>query len=189
MEEDERTPLLWTNHCQSHHQKLRAAEIKNGDDLVTVEDGYGISNRVCRMSEFKRLNCNSKDELQRFKIALFSLGLQQSSPTIVFYSWVLFLLFTILVPLLNYSLVTCGDCKYEQICPFAKMVQISESSLSAISFFCLSHNVWKHGLQEFLFWDQIEQESRVIQLGYKKELKVRCLSLYMFFPSPLLKWR
>lgn len=127
---------------------------------------------VERVDEFdpKRLGMdNSRDWLPRFKMTLPWVGLHDSSTASWIAAWTIFLVFTLLVPIIGVTSVTCTNCKPIQI-QLDIIIQISESSLATISFLFLSHNVRKHGLQKILFLDNIGRESRNDEFTFNKEL-------------------
>lgn len=115
----------------------------------------------------------SSDELQHFHSSLTWLGLNQSTTFHVVYSWILFVLFTVAVPLLESFTVSCRHCSVEHQHPFQKWVRYSESGLAAVSFICLFLMLRRHGLRNTLLLDKIDGVSSDIQQGYKKKLRVR----------------
>jgi hypothetical protein len=86
-------------------------------------------------------------------------------------------LFAVVVPVANYTFVSCSECGEEHSHPFEQLVQVSESALAAVSFFCLSHIIRHYGLRRTLLLDKIMKESHEVQLGYEQELHVRALCL------------
>eukprot|EP01018_Ginkgo_biloba_P013757 Gb_03248 [translate_table: standard] len=171
-EEHEESPLLLVDsRAATNSVNLR---IENSSEYYhTLE--HGISRRKVARAvdngnlEYKRLNSSSKDKLRKFKMALFWVGLHESSSASLLASWTLFLIFSIMVPTAEVLFVTYSSCTSQQI-QLDIVVQISESSLAAISFLFLSHSVRKHGLWKLLFLDKIERESTIVQLGFNKEL-------------------
>lgn len=115
----------------------------------------------------------SSDELQQFHSSLTWLGLNQSTTFHVVYSWILFVLFTVAVPLLESFTVSCRHCSVEHQHPFQKWVRYSESGLAAVSFICLFLMLRRHGLRNTLLLDKIDGVSSEIQQGYKNKLRVR----------------
>ncbi len=148
---------------------------------------------IAKRALYKRLLSNPKDELRHFRSGLAWLGLDQSTPTNVVLSWIVFSLFAVVVPVANYTFVSCSECGEEHSHPFEQLVQVSESALAAVSFFCLSHIIRHYGLRRTLLLDKIMKESHEVQLGYEQELHVRalyhclCLSLcHSFFEASSL---
>ncbi|GLJ11417.1 hypothetical protein SUGI_0166870 [Cryptomeria japonica] len=121
--------------------------------------------------DFKRSVSNINDELWQFRVGLMWLGLQQLSATHLVFSWILFLAFSILIPLCSIWMVVCHDCKKSEKHPFKALVQISESGLSVIGFLCLSGFLRTYGLRKMLFLDQIGKESAQVQHGYQDQLQ------------------
>lgn len=93
----------------------------------------------------------------------------------VFTSVLIFCVLAVVVPVLDAFLVQCEDCEESDERPFQRLVDGSESCLSAISFVCLLYLLWKNGLKEILLLDDvyilmdINVESRH---RYRKELEV-----------------
>ncbi|KAG0578780.1 hypothetical protein KC19_4G049000 [Ceratodon purpureus] len=110
------------------------------------------------------------DELRYFRNGLRCLGLDQSTKFKVGLSWIVFVLFTFIVPFVNLTHVSCPDCDPQHRHPFEGLVQIAESSLAAVSFLCLSHIVRRHGLRRTLLLDRIVRESVEVRTGYESEL-------------------
>ncbi len=135
---------------------------------------------IAKRALYKRLLSNPKDELRHFRSGLAWLGLDQSTPTKVVLSWIVFCLFAVVVPVANYTFVSCSECGEEHSHPFEQLVQVSESALAAVSFFCLSHIIRHYGLRRTLLLDKIMKESHDVQLGYEQELHVRALCLSLF---------
>ncbi|CAK9881478.1 unnamed protein product [Sphagnum jensenii] len=125
---------------------------------------------IAKRALYKRLLSNPKDELRHFRSGLAWLGLDQSTPTKVVLSWIVFSLFAVVVPVANYTFVSCSECGEEHSHPFEQLVQVSESALAAVSFFCLSHIIRHYGLRRTLLLDKIMKESHEVQLGYEQEL-------------------
>uniref|UniRef100_A0A7I4D2Z2 Uncharacterized protein n=1 Tax=Physcomitrium patens TaxID=3218 RepID=A0A7I4D2Z2_PHYPA len=113
---------------------------------------------------------HARDELRYFRNGLRCLGLDQSSKLKVTLSWILFALFTFIVPFVNLTSVSCPDCDPQHRHPFEGLVQLAETALAAVSFVCLSHIVRRHGLRRTLFLDRIVRESHEVRAGYESEL-------------------
>lgn len=124
-----------------------------------------------------------QDELCYFRNGLRCLGLDQSTKFKVALSWIVFFLFTFIVPVVNLTSVSCPDCDPQHRHPFEGLVQIAETSLAAVSFICLSHIVRRHGLRRTLLLDRIVRESDEVRTGYESELHVSPLSNYIFLIS------
>eukprot|EP00253_Pinus_taeda_P010206 PITA_10206 len=179
--------------------------------LEVLEDGYGVivheeeieheeeeedENNSCQAEaptpsslllpkDYKRLTSSPTDELRHFRTCLRWWGLDQSTRCRKIFSWILFLLFTIIVPLLSSFLVICPpSAKQGQRYSFDKVVQIPESILAAIAFLCLTRYLRKYGLRRFLFLDQLCDDSPQVQQGYTKEVdKALKLLALILFPS------
>ncbi|CAM6088456.1 unnamed protein product [Calypogeia fissa] len=110
------------------------------------------------------------DELQRFQSYLFFLTLDQSTTTRLVCSWIIFLFFTVTVPLLSWVYVSCEKCDYSHSHPFQQLVDFSESALGAVSFLCVTRILRKYGLKKVLLLDKLGHDATFVQLGYQNEL-------------------
>lgn len=178
VQEHEEIPLLIEESMASGGNGINLTKGISGDNSRNSgENGISRSIRSKRRSveiveefDFRRLDINnSKDGLHRFKMTLPWVGLNDSSSASLIASWTIFLIFTLLVPIIGVTFVTCTNCKPIQI-QLDIIIQISESSLATISFLFLSHNVRKHGLQKILLLDNIGSEYRNDEFIFKKEL-------------------
>jgi len=170
----------------SDSRKIKQSKVRFGHNIAFAEDEDVERSPRCseaggrsmtKRALYKRLLSNPKDELRHFRSGLLWLGLDQSSPTKVVLSWIVFFLFTLVVPVFNYNFVSCSECGEEHAHPFEKMVQVSETALAAVSFLCLSNIVRQYGLRRTLLLDKIIKESHDVRLGYEQELRVSSLSL------------
>lgn len=149
---------------------------KTGIEIASDSSSHRI---YCKLDDGENVvvgennDSESSDELQQFDSSLTWLGLNQSTTFHVVYSWILFVLFTVAVPLLESFTVSCRHCSVEHQHPFQKWVRYSESGLAAVSFICLFLMLRRHGLRNTLLLDKIDGVSSEIQQGYKKKLRVR----------------
>ncbi|KAH9621140.1 hypothetical protein KSS87_014430, partial [Heliosperma pusillum] len=84
------------------------------------------------------------------------------------------------VPIISHFVISCSTCNdvdHEQ--PFDSVVELSLSSISVLSYLCLTHYVRKYGLRKFLFLDKLCQESEKVRDDYtiqlQKSLKILCI--------------
>ncbi|KAG0582571.1 hypothetical protein KC19_3G070200 [Ceratodon purpureus] len=139
-------------------------------------------------NKYKRSMSNPKDELRQFRSGLSWLGLDQSTTPKVVWSRILFVLLAFLVPIFNFTFVSCDTCDLGHRHPFEKLVQISESVLAAVSFLSLSHILHTYGLRRTLLLDKIIRESIDVQLGFNAKLKSSFSILaYMLLPAFLIE--
>ncbi|KAG6557540.1 hypothetical protein Mapa_000814 [Marchantia paleacea] len=120
---------------------------------------------------YRRLLSHPGDELQRFRASLLFLGLDQSTATRMAFSWLFFLLFTIVVPAVNAFFVSCEKCDDDHSHPFQLLVDYSESALAAVSFLCLSSILRKFGLRKVLLLDKVCDDSMDVRNNYETELQ------------------
>ena len=149
---------------------------KNLERVVDIDDPH-------RNTRLARMLSHPRDELRYFRNGLRCLGLDQSTRFKVALSWILFILFTFIVPFVNLTSVSCPDCDPEHRHPFEGLVQIAETSLAAVSFLCLSHIVRRHGLRRTLLLDRIVRESVEVRTGYESELHVSPVTYISSFHS------
>ncbi|XP_042489633.1 uncharacterized protein LOC122069647 [Macadamia integrifolia] len=132
---------------------------------------------------FNRCISHAGDELCSFRLCLKWMCVDQSSIWRASLSWSLFLLLSIVVPLLSYFVLACSDCDAEHHRPYDSVVQLSLTIVSAVSFFCLSRFVRKYGLRRFLFLDKLREESEQVGFGYIEQLN-RSWKLLLVFVLP-----
>nr|PNR49775.1 hypothetical protein PHYPA_011671 [Physcomitrium patens] len=152
---------------------MEAPLIRKGVQFSDVEDDFDPDKEEQRAklrSKYKRVLSNPKDELRRFRSGLSWLGLDQSTTIKVVCSRILFVLLAFVVPIFNYSFVSCENCEERRRHPFEKLVQMSETVLAIVSFFCLSHILHKYGLRRTLLLDKIVKESPEVQQGFQAKL-------------------
>lgn len=165
-EQDVEAPLI------RRETKVQFAESPE-EEVEDVEDPVMQDDKRARAKiMYKRMMSNPRDELRQFRSGLSWLGLDQSTTPKVIWSRILFLVFTFMVPMFNYTYVYCKDCDEGHQHPFEKLVQLSESLLAAISFLCLSHILHTFGLRRTLLLDKIVKEPIQVQQGYESELRV-----------------
>eukprot|EP01018_Ginkgo_biloba_P003926 Gb_35699 [translate_table: standard] len=127
------------------------------------------------------------EEVGRLGIALAVLGLDQSTRPTLITSWLVFSVLGIVVPLVSVWVDACTECTKIEVRKFEKLVQISESALTAVSLLCFAHNFRKYGLRRFLFLDQIDEEM-LLQQSYQKQIHgaFRLLK-WILFPCLVVK--
>uniref|UniRef100_A0A1D1YEC1 Uncharacterized protein n=1 Tax=Anthurium amnicola TaxID=1678845 RepID=A0A1D1YEC1_9ARAE len=83
------------------------------------------------------------------------LGFYQHPLPRLLFSWALFLLLGVSVPLVNFLLSSCssgaGAGGWSPIVEFDACVMASQASLAAVSLLCVSHNLRKYGVRKLLF--------------------------------------
>ncbi|MCO5565116.1 hypothetical protein L7F22_018787 [Adiantum nelumboides] len=87
-------------------------------------------------------------------------------------STLLFCIAGIAMPILVCALVRCPNCPAAQQHPFQKLLQVSQTAISALSFFCLLFLLHKLGLQELLLLHDVSLfDPTAVQQGYVHELQ------------------
>jgi hypothetical protein len=139
------------------------------------EDDYDpeVEEQTAKLrNKYKRSLSNPKDELRQFRASLSWYGLNDQSTTAkIIWSRILFVILAFVVPIFNFSFVSCRECDEAHQHPFEKLVQISESVLASVSFLALSDILHKYGLRRTLLLDKIVRESSEVQQGYEEKLK------------------
>ncbi|CAN1345529.1 hypothetical protein LINPERPRIM_LOCUS40395 [Linum perenne] len=111
------------------------------------------------------------DELRNFRISLKWCALDQSSPLTKSISYLAFIFFVVVVPIL--TIVLYKD-QHDHDLPgplsFNNLVQVPESGLALISFLTLTSFFRRYGLRQLLFLDGLHRDSSFVRHGYSKEL-------------------
>ncbi|ESW12986.1 hypothetical protein PHAVU_008G158000 [Phaseolus vulgaris] len=129
------------------------------------------------------------DELRNFRISLKWCALDHSSCVGKLISYVTFIFFTIIVPLLTSIFVEVPSSAPEDD-PFSfnKLVQLPESGLAIISFFTISSFFRRYGLRQLLFLDALQEDTVYVRRGYTRELEKAFRYLtYIILPSFLVE--
>lgn len=130
-----------------------------------------------------RCGSHAQDELHGFRTWLRWLCVDQSNPWTTCLSWLVFLVFAILVPALSHFVLACGDCDSRHSRPYDAVAQLSLSGVASLSFLCLTRFVSKYGLRRFLFFDKLCDESETVRRGYTQQFN-RSLKLLFYFVLP-----
>ncbi|CDP13788.1 unnamed protein product [Coffea canephora] len=107
----------------------------------------------------------------------------QSDWWTAFLSWSVFVVLAVVVPCLSHFFLACSDCDSRHSRPYDTIVQLSLSTLAALSFICLSQFVRKYGLRRFLFFDRLCDDSETVRKGYTVQLN-RSLKIVFIFVIP-----
>lgn len=127
---------------------------------------------IQRNAKFMRCISHAQDELQSFRSYLRWMCVDQSNFWTACLSWLVFVLFGIVVPAFSHFFLACETCDAHHDRPFDGVVQVSLSSMATLSFVCLSGFVRKFGLRRFLFFDKLYDESETVRRGYTAQLTV-----------------
>ena len=119
-------------------------------------------------------------ELQSFRSCLKWVCVDQSNLWRTGLSWSIFFVLAIGVPILSHFLFSCSSCDDKHARPYDVIVQLSLSSLAALSFISLSALVKKYGLRRSLFLDKLCDVSEKVRLGYTQQLHVCFSSPFSF---------
>lgn len=130
-----------------------------------------------RRKNLSRCISHAQDELHSFRSYLRWMCVDQSSCFTACLSWTMFVLFTIVVPAISHFVLACDTCDGTHKRPYDGVVQLSLSSVAALSFICLSGFVKKFGLRRFLFFDKLCDESETVRSRYMEQLNVRIYKL------------
>ncbi|KAL8214734.1 hypothetical protein R6Q57_004183 [Mikania cordata] len=109
--------------------------------------------------------------------------IDQSNPWKSSFSWLMFFVFTIGVPILSHIVYQCKTCDHSHRRPFDLIVQLSLSICSTLSFISLSSFARKYGLRRFLFLDKLSDVSVKVRDGYSDQLH-RSMKLLCAFIVP-----
>ncbi|CAO2835875.1 unnamed protein product [Amaranthus hypochondriacus] len=132
---------------------------------------------------YNRVLSHAQDELHSFRNYLSWMCVDQSNYIYAFLSWSVFIIFTIIVPIVSHFYLTCPSCDALHLQPYDAVVQLSLSSIAALSFVCLSQFVRKYGVRRFLFFDKLVNESDSVRHHYTTQLN-RSLNILCVFVLP-----
>ncbi|XP_016484343.1 uncharacterized protein LOC107804906 [Nicotiana tabacum] len=135
---------------------------------------------INKNKELGRSVSNEYDELRSFRTWLKWMCVDQSDPFSACLSWFVFVLLAIVVPCLSHFSLACSDCDAAYNRPYDNVVQLSLSSVAALSFICLSRFVKKYGLRRFLFLDKLCDESETVRKCYTQQLNSSLKILFIF---------
>lgn len=111
----------------------------------------------------------SLNKLERF---LRFLGFCQYSIFSAALSWLAFVVFSIVVPLLVTYFGYCSNCELYQINDFEREVFVCQSIAAFISLLCISHNLRKYRIRKLLFVDRYHGKLTQFSELYLKKIRV-----------------
>ncbi|OIS96322.1 PREDICTED: uncharacterized protein LOC109235635 [Nicotiana attenuata] len=123
------------------------------------------------------------DELRSFRTWFKWMCVDQSDTWSSCLSWFVFIWLAVVVPWLSHYLLACTDCDADHSRPYDSVVQLSLSSVAALSFICLSRFNKKYGLRRFLFLDKLCGESETVRNCYTQQLN-RSMKILFIFVMP-----
>ncbi|XP_078443295.1 uncharacterized protein LOC144712834 isoform X2 [Wolffia australiana] len=125
------------------------------------------------------------DELHSFRSWLRWMCVDQSDPWRAALSWSMFFVLAIAVPFVSHFVIVVDSDREgrRRHASYDAVIQISLTSVSALSFLCLSSFVRRYGLRRFLFLDKLCRESETVRLGYTSQLN-RSFTLLSMFVLP-----
>ncbi|XWS11262.1 hypothetical protein CRYUN_Cryun38cG0068900 [Craigia yunnanensis] len=134
-------------------------------------------------TKFTRSISHAHDELQSFRTYLRWMCVDQSNIWTACLSWFLFIFLGLVVPAASLFLLACSTCDAKHARPYDWVVQLSLSSVAAMSFICLTRFMKKYGLRSFLFFDKLCDVSETVRKGYTGQLN-RSLKIVSIFVLP-----
>ncbi|KAK9050313.1 hypothetical protein SSX86_030717 [Deinandra increscens subsp. villosa] len=135
---------------------------------------------VAKRKEISRSKSSVHDELHIFRSWLRWMCVDQSTGWTFCLSWLIFIIFTFLIPILSHFYLACSNCDNRHARPYDSHVQLSLSSIAALSFVSLSQFVRIYGLRRFLFFDKLCDESETVRRGYTEQLNSSLKILFIF---------
>ncbi|KAF5773911.1 hypothetical protein HanRHA438_Chr13g0604861 [Helianthus annuus] len=138
---------------------------------------------LIKRNRFSRTASHTHDELHSFRTWLQWMCVDQSNIYTATLSWLIFIIFTFIVPSLSHFYLACSDCDNRHARPYDTLVQLSLSSVATLSFVSLSQFVRVYGLRRFLFFDKLCDESEIVRKGYTDQLN-RSLKILSIFVLP-----
>ncbi|KAJ4884177.1 hypothetical protein Rs2_34270 [Raphanus sativus] len=156
------TPLLDSNHDQEQ-QPPPERDINGGGGVGGgEEDDIGQT-------------------LQWLEMFLTLLGFNQSSSTrSLVLSLVVFSTIGVVLPVTVLELGHCEGCERYQNKSFELNIVVSQACLAGVSLLCVSHNLRKYGIREFLFVDQLSGRMGRLKSHYMLQISnsVKLLGLW-----------
>lgn len=123
--------------------------------------------------------------LQWLEMFLTLLGLNQSSSSTrsLVLSLVVFSTIGVVLPVTVLELGHCEGCERYQNKSFELNIVVSQACLAGVSLLCVSHNLRKYGIREFLFVDQLSGRMGRLKSHYMLQISVILilLPLTLFF--------
>ncbi|KAH0875105.1 hypothetical protein HID58_072467 [Brassica napus] len=118
--------------------------------------------------------------LQRLEMFLTLLGFNQSSTRSLVLSWIVFLTIGLVLPVTVLELGHCKGCETYQNKSFELNIVVSQACLAGVSLLCVSHNLRKYGIREFLFVDQLSGRMGRLKDQYMQQISnsVKLLGLW-----------
>ncbi|CAG7903827.1 unnamed protein product [Brassica rapa] len=118
--------------------------------------------------------------LQRLEMFLTLLGFSQSSTRSLVLSWIVFLTIGLVLPVTVLELGHCEGCETYQNKSFELNIVVSQACLAGVSLLCVSHNLRKYGIREFLFVDQLSGRMGRLKDHYMQQISnsVKLLGLW-----------
>lgn len=135
------------------------------------------------LSSSEHSNHESPIELKSYSSGLNWVFLDYSSLWKAGFSWSIFFLLNVGVPLVSHFIFSCSNCDAKHQRPYDTIVQLSLSLFTALSFISLSSFGRKYGLRKFLFLDKVANESDKVREGYTQQLH-RSMKLLSAFVLP-----
>ncbi|XP_013733204.1 uncharacterized protein LOC106436803 isoform X1 [Brassica napus] len=108
--------------------------------------------------------------LQRLEMFLTLLGFNQSSTRSLVLSWIVFLTIGLVLPVTVLELGHCKGCETYQNKSFELNIVVSQACLAGVSLLCVSHNLRKYGIREFLFVDQLSGRMGRLKDQYMQQI-------------------
>ncbi|KAL4554141.1 hypothetical protein LXL04_037296 [Taraxacum kok-saghyz] len=138
---------------------------------------------IAKRKDISRTKSSARDELHSFRSWLRWMCVDQSNAWTFSLSWLVFIVFTIVIPILSHFYLACSDCDNRHARPYDSLVQLSLSSIATLSFVSLSQFVRVYGLRRFLFFDKLCNESEIVRRGYTEQLN-SSLKIVFIFVAP-----
>ncbi|XP_071695899.1 uncharacterized protein [Rutidosis leptorrhynchoides] len=135
---------------------------------------------ISKRKDISRLKSSAYDELHSFRSWLRWMCVDQSTTYTFCLSWLVFIVFAIVIPILSHFYLACSGCDNRHERPYYTLVQLSLTSIATLSFIYLSQFVRFYGLRRFLFFDKLCNESETVRRGYTDQLDSSLKILFIF---------
>lgn len=118
----------------------------------TQETHLLIHQTIHEQEEFTDTPLNKT--IKKLQFFLNLVGFNQSSLLSLTLSWLGFVIVGVCIPALVIETSSCNSCAQYSVSTFEYNILVFQACLAAVSLLCISHNLRKHGLRNFLFVDR-----------------------------------
>ena len=160
-------PLLkQRNETPTHQQnpQLEKPQEDEFDDDVIIPISNPIDNEI--------VDPQLEKALKKLEFYLSFLGYNQHSYLKFVSSWAMFIGICVVIPVAILEITHCDDCDDYQVRDFEYEILSSQVLLGIVSLICLSYNLKKKGIRNFLFVDRFRGHTSRFMGQYVQKIEV-----------------